>query len=174
MDENNHSSNFTTTLRFSAVITGQLKRNQFTTTLPLTLLTAMNTFFLSLLLTLTITTTLHATPALQPSHRDRPTRLARFDMGAYLIADQTKLRVNVEKQLGGWVSIQLVDPKGQVYFDHTLRPAETLVRLSLDLASLTDGDYMLNVSNGLEKIVRQIKITTPVPTTPTRSITVQP
>lgn len=130
----------------------------------------MNTFVLILMLTLPFTT--FATPVSQPSKKDRPTKLARYQTGAYLTADGTKLRVNIDKQLGGRVDVQLNDLNGTVYFDKTLSTTETKARLSLDLTELTDRDYWLKISNGLEVKIREIRIATRKPTIPTRSITI--
>ena len=108
----------------------------------------------------------------QPRKKNRPTELAQYQTSIYLGAHGTKLRVNVDKQLGGFVSIQFVDKLGNLYFDKTLEPFETTARISMDITDLDDGDYSLKVSNGLEVEVRTISITTPKPTTVSRSITV--
>lgn len=132
----------------------------------------MNTFVLSLLLTFTVQVATFAAPGPQPGKKDRPTQLARYQMGAYIAASGTKLRVNVDKELGGQVILQLIDLKGNIYYNQILNPADTIARLSLDLTNLTDGSYMLKLSNGLEMEVREIKISTQQPTTIGRSITV--
>lgn len=108
----------------------------------------------------------------QPRKKNRPTELAHYQTGVYLAAQGTKLRVNIDKQLGGSVSIQFVDKPGNVYFDKTLEPSETMARISMDITDLADGEYSLKISNGLEMEVRTISITTPRPTTVSRSITV--
>ncbi len=130
----------------------------------------MNTLILSSLLTLNLLTV--AAPALQPSQKDRPTKLARYQTGVYLMANGTKIRVNIDKQLGGQVYVQFIDLGNNLYLDRTLGPLEKEARLSLDLTGLTDGHYWLKVSNGLEVEVRKIKVTTPKPTVPKRSITI--
>ena len=108
----------------------------------------------------------------QPRKKNRPTELAHYQTGVFVAAHGTKLRVNIDKQLGGLVSIQLVDKLGNVYFDKTLEPSETMARISMDITDLADGEYSLKISNGLEMEVRTINITTPKPTTVSRSITV--
>ncbi len=84
----------------------------------------------------------------------------------------TRLRINVDKELGGQVEVQLKDVKGKLYFTQTMNPTDTSLRLNVDLSDLNDGDYVLKVSNGLEMIVRDIKITTKAPTNITRSLTI--
>ena len=138
---------------------------------PFTLAT-MNTFVTSLILSVTLSFTAFATPVSQPSRKDRPTKLARYQTGTYITADGTKLRVNIDKQLGGRVDVQLNDLHGTVYFDKSLSATETNARLSLNLTELTDGDYVLKISNGLEMEVREIRITTRKPIMSTRSITI--
>lgn len=121
----------------------------------------MNTFFCSLLLTLLTSVTMTTTdPIQQDSRRGRPTKLVRFNIGAYIAINGTTLRLNVDKQLGGLVYIQLVDRNGTLYYDQTLRADEDALRLSLDLGHLADNEYRVNVSNGLDTITREIKIAT--------------
>lgn len=132
----------------------------------------MNTFITSILLTLTVSFTTLATPTKQPSKKQSATKLAHYEMGAYLTADRTKLRLNVDKQVGGQVFITLVDQEGTTYFERQMRPLERTARLSIDLTDLMDGYYVLKVSNGLEMEVREVKITTAKPTTLVRSVTV--
>ncbi|MVM36601.1 hypothetical protein GO730_01180 [Spirosoma sp. HMF3257] len=133
----------------------------------------MNTTILSLLLAFSTNFTTFANPDLpQANKKNRPTKLAHYQVGAYLTADGTKLRVNVDKDLEGQVFLQLFDQKGKLYFDRLMDTGESIARLSLDLTDLDDGDYKLKISNGLEMEIREIKITTKQPTTLSRSITV--
>ncbi|GAB4044250.1 hypothetical protein [Spirosoma jeollabukense] len=127
----------------------------------------MSPLVLFILLSITVGPT---TP--QPRKKNRPTELAHYQTGIYLAAHGTKLRVNIDKQLGGLVFIQLVDKRGNLYFNKTLEPPETTARISMDITDLADGEYSLKISNGLEMEVRSISITTPKPTTVSRSITV--
>jgi hypothetical protein len=90
-----------------------------------------------------------------------------------LVNASGKLRVNVDKQLGGLVYIQLLDRKGYVYFNRTLFADEEIIRLSLDLSHLPVRDYVLKVSNGLEMVTRDVKIATVEPLVPTRTVTLQ-
>ena len=132
----------------------------------------MNTLLLALLLTFAFGFTPSATTRIQPSRKNRPTQLAHYQMGAYLAAQGTKLRVHIDKQLGGQVYVTLTDLKGNLYFDRTIGAVDTTARLSLDLTDLADGGYVLKVTNGLEMETREIKITTMKPTIAPRSITV--
>ncbi|WP_375445710.1 hypothetical protein [uncultured Fibrella sp.] len=131
----------------------------------------MNALIFSLLLTLTVSPTTLAGPIRQ-NKRDHPTKLVRFDVGA-LITGSGKLRVNVDKQLGGQVYVQLLDRSGHVYYNHTLYADEEFIRLNMDLSHLSANDYVLKVSNGLEMLTREIKITTVQPIQQVRSITIQ-
>ena len=132
----------------------------------------MNTFVKTLFLTLSVSLTTFATPINQPGKKSPPTRLARFEVAAYLSNEGNKLRLNVNKQLGGQVFVELIDKKGNQYFDYTLEALETTHRFSIDLAQLTDGEYKLKVSNGLEVVVRELTIKSREPAIPSRSITV--
>ena len=131
----------------------------------------MNSLIFSLLLTATVSLTTLAGPIRQ-GKRDHPTKLVRFDVGA-LVTGSGKLRVNVDKQLGGQVYVQLMDRAGHIFYNHTLYADEESVRLNMDLSHLSANDYILKVSNGLEMIAREIKITTVQPIQQVRSITIQ-
>ncbi len=138
----------------------------------LLILNPMNTFFRTLVLALSVSLTTVATPIDQPGKKSPPTQLARFEVGAYLTTAGTKLRLNVDKQLGGQVFVQLIDQKSNLYFDRTLSALDTSIRFSLDLSELLDGDYKLRVSNGLEVVVRELKIISREPVIAPRFITV--
>jgi hypothetical protein len=114
-----------------------------------------------------------STPALRhiKSETNSHAQLAQFQLSTYLISNGTRLRLSVDKQLGGKVIIQFMDSEGAEYYQQTLSPRDTMVRLTLDLAELKDGDYILKVSNGLEMELREIKIATSKPTVPTRQVT---
>ncbi len=101
---------------------------------------------------------------------NRNTQLAQFQLSAYLMSDGTRLRVNVDKQVGGKVTIQFVDSEGAEYYQLALYPQDTRTRFNLNLAELNDGDYVLKVSNGLEMELRKIKIATSKPTAPIRQV----
>jgi len=132
----------------------------------------MKTIVFSLLLAATVSLTSMSGPIRQNTKRNQPTKLVHFDVSA-LVSATGKLRVNVDKELGGLVYIQLMNRAGHVYFNRTLYADEELIRLSMDLSHLSANDYVLKVSNGLEMITRDIKITTIQPIERTRVITVE-
>lgn len=133
----------------------------------------MNTLAITVMLTLMLDSTAFVIPRSQPGKKDRPTKLARYQTGVYPTPNGTKLHVNIDKELGGRVTVQLNDRSGNNYFSQTLSRAETKLRLNLDLTELADGDYLLRVSNGLEREVRALRITTRQPTITPRSITMR-
>ncbi|WP_420147944.1 hypothetical protein [Spirosoma sp.] len=130
----------------------------------------MKTLATTLILLFAGILTTFATPGPGLNKKDHPTKVARYQVGAYLTIDKTKLRVNVDKELGGEIRIQLLDTDGNKYLDHALGATETSGRLSLDITSLPDGDYRLKVTNGLEMEVHNVKIATPAPARVNRSI----
>ena len=132
----------------------------------------MNSIIMPLLLAATVSLTPFPDPVGQNSKRNHPTKLVHFNAGI-LVTASGKLRVNVDKQLGGLVYVQLMDRHGHVFFDKTLYADEEMARLSLDLSHLTDDEYVLKVSNGLEMITRDVKITTVRPIQQIRSVTLQ-
>ncbi|MBN8822920.1 MULTISPECIES: hypothetical protein [unclassified Spirosoma] len=131
----------------------------------------MNTLLKTLLLTFLVSSTALADPGKTSGKKDHPTKLARYQVGTYITVMQ-KLRVNIDKQLGGEVSIKLTDAKGNLYYDHTLTSVDTIARLSLDLSDLNEGEYQLKITNGLEMEVRDIKISAKEPVVQSRKLTV--
>jgi hypothetical protein len=131
----------------------------------------MKTFALSMLFALSANAFGFNPPIIQSSQKQRATKLAHYRMSAYVAAKGNKLRVSVDKELGGQVSIQLMDMKGTVYVNQLMNSLDTMVRISMDISELTDGDYLLKVSNGLEMETRSIQISTKQPTALTRTIT---
>ncbi|MBD2701915.1 hypothetical protein IC229_14800 [Spirosoma sp. BT702] len=133
----------------------------------------MNTLLLSLLMTFTLTPGDSTTDRSdkQSGRRDRPTKLAHFQMSTYISAGG-KLNINVNKELGGQVNLQLADAAGKLYFEKIMQERDTTARFRLDVSDLKDGDYIIKVSNGLEVELREIKLLTPKPTPITRTLTV--
>ncbi|GAB3045019.1 hypothetical protein [Spirosoma pulveris] len=132
----------------------------------------MQSLIRSLLLALLVSFNVFSAPLIQTDKKDHPTKLARYQAGAYL-AGGTKLHVYIDKQVGGQVTIQLTDLKSKLYFDQTLKAVETTARLSLDLTALVDGEYRLKISNGLEVFIREVSISTPKPMVVPRSIKIE-
>lgn len=133
----------------------------------------MNTFIMPLFLAFIVSSIKFTTTVSLPDKRDCPTKLARYQTAVYPTANGKKLRVNIDKQVGGRVDLQLHDSNGTVYYNQTLSASETKARISLDLSDLADGYYVLSVSNGLDVIRRDVRITTSQPTLTPRLITVR-
>ncbi|WP_338874773.1 hypothetical protein WBJ53_04050 [Spirosoma sp. SC4-14] len=131
----------------------------------------MNAFsgFLPVSLTLVLSMMVSIAPTL--AQKARPTKLAHYEIGSYITADSTRLRVNVNKELGGEVHVHLVDITGHVLFEQLMDQADTTVRLSLNLMELAAGNYALKVSNGLDVTIREFQIISRKPVRPSRTIT---
>ena len=121
------------------------------------LLTSMKTLTLCLLLTMTVGQVANATAPVEPGKKTRSAKFTQYEIGAYVTING-KLVVSVDKQLGGRVSIQLLDEKGHVNFEEFMKPVDTTARYRLDLSNLTEGRYMLKISNGLEMVLREVMI----------------
>ncbi|GAB3945420.1 hypothetical protein GCM10028805_14460 [Spirosoma harenae] len=133
----------------------------------------MNAFAKPLLfLMLCVSVSVLADPGKKLGKNDHPTKLAYYQIGTY-IDKAEKLHVNVNKQLGGDVSVHLIDPNGNQCYHYVMGSEETMIRLKMDLSELPDGNYQLRVSNGLELEVRDVKISTRTPAVvSTRQLTV--
>ncbi len=132
----------------------------------------MNTLIMPLFLAFIVSSSKFTTLTSPPGKRTSPTTLARYQTAVYPTANGKKLRVNIDKQVGGRVTIQLHAIDGTLYFDETLSQSDTMARINLDLSELADGHYVLSVSNGLDLVRRDVRITTNQPTLTPRLITV--
>lgn len=131
----------------------------------------MNAFavFLAISVNMALLSVVSISPAL--GQKARPTKLAHYAIGSYITADSTRLRINVDKELGGQVQVHLLDIAGHILFERIMDQADTSARLSLNLMELEAGNYVIKVSNGLEATIREFQLISRKPLRPKRTIT---
>ncbi|MDB5242414.1 MAG: hypothetical protein JWP57_3039 [Spirosoma sp.] len=99
--------------------------------------------------------------------------VSTFKTGIYTSVSG-KLHIALDKQSGGPVDIRLKSSTGDLLYNRHLGKNETTLRTRLNLDNLTDGDYVLEITNGIEKTSQTITIKTEQPTSFGRIIQTQP
>jgi hypothetical protein len=131
----------------------------------------MKTFLKPLLLSFTLSlVTLSATLA-DSNPGNRIATAATFKTGIYSTAEG-KLQIALEKETGGAVDIKLKNADGKVYFTQRLGKKEKAVRLRLNLSELPDGEYKLEVSNGVDVTTHNVLLSTKQPSIPSRLVAI--
>lgn len=103
---------------------------------------------------------------------NRPTAPDTYKVGMYVSAKTTTLNVMVEKQAGSTVIIRLKDKNGHLLATHALKSNNERSRSKFNLSELTDGTYQVEITNGQDVTVKEIKLTTQKPVVETRFIAI--
>ena len=129
----------------------------------------MKTLIKSLLVALSLGVAASATTTLDAKPIGRPTGVATYKTGIYTSANG-KLNIALDKQVGGSVNVQLKTVSGEVLYNQYIGKNERTFRRRLDLNELTDGTYVVEITNGVETTRQTISISTKNPATPGRTI----
>lgn len=84
----------------------------------------------------------------------------RFRVGMYRIKDTVTMNLLVEKQKGERLSIRLLNQKGDVLMEDILAKQANKIGRKLNFSEIADGVYTLEVSDGSEKVVKSIFLST--------------
>ncbi|WP_080239184.1 hypothetical protein [Spirosoma rigui] len=102
-----------------------------------------------------------------------PTKPSSFDASVF-VTKANKIRLAVEKKNTDPVSVTLrhVDQKNTVLFNQQMGRKQTKMALQLDVDTLDDGVYELEIRSSTGSIVKQVTLATPsVQATSNRTIT---
>jgi maltodextrin utilization protein YvdJ len=127
--------------------------------------TLIKSLFLALSLSLVVVSMSNAKPG-------RPA-VSTFKTGIYTSVTG-KLHIALNKQSGGSVDIRLKDSTGDLLYYRHLGKNDTTLRTRLNLDNLADGDYVLEITNGIEKTSQTISIKTNQPMPFQRIIQTEP
>ncbi|RYC68337.1 T9SS type A sorting domain-containing protein [Spirosoma sordidisoli] len=128
--------------------------------------TLITAFVVALSLTVASVAPASANPITRPT---RPASVASYQSGVYTTAEG-KVQIGLDKQLGGKVSIRLVNSQGKELYQEQVGKRQQQVRLRLDVSSLPDGSYTVEISNGVETTSHALTIATAQPSESTRRI----
>ena len=129
----------------------------------------MKSLIKPLLIALSFSVATAATTTLDAKPIGRPTGVATYKTGIYTSANG-KLNIALDKQVGGPVNVQLKTVDGTVLYSQYVGKNERTYRKRLDLNELTDGTYVVEITNGVETTRQTISLSTTNPTTPVRII----
>lgn len=125
----------------------------------------MKTLISPLLLALSLS---FATVSISEAKPGRPA-VASFKTGIYTTLTG-KLNIALDKQAGGPVDIQLKNSTGGLLYSQHLGKKEAQFRTRLNVDDLADGDYQLEITNGVETTRQTVTLKTKQPTALNRII----
>ena len=102
----------------------------------------------------------------------RPTGVATYKSSVYASVSG-KLNIALDKQMGGSVIIRLKGADGSVLFNQYVGKNEQKYRSRLDMNELPDGQYELEITNGLETTRQTVTMSTPKTAAPERIVLTQ-
>ena len=102
---------------------------------------------------------------------DRPTAVATYKTGIYSTVSG-KLTIALDKATGGAVDILLKGADGKILFSQHLGKNDQTYRTRLNLNDLEDGVYQLEITNGVETTTQTVTLSTKLPSTPNRIVSV--
>ncbi|QJD80259.1 T9SS type A sorting domain-containing protein [Spirosoma rhododendri] len=94
---------------------------------------------------------------------------AAYEVSMYT-ATNGNLRLALDKQKGGRVTVSMKNDKGNTLFTQYVGKRETQSRFMFDISALPDGVYTVEISNGAETKTQELTINTPKEQLPARQI----
>lgn len=87
-----------------------------------------------------------------------------FDIGMYNIKNTSKIRLMLEKAKGDVLIVQLRNEAGDVLHKEVVNKRNTFYSANFQLDGLKDGTYQFEIESNNEKVVREVTVSTNVPT----------
>lgn len=98
---------------------------------------------------------------LQVHTNDTPS--VSFEVGVYPVQRSSKLHVAVAKHHHKRLNLRLVNPKNEVLYQETVGKHQAKYQRKLDLSTLPDGVYQLQITDGQDTVVREVNLSTSKP-----------
>lgn len=112
-----------------------------------------------------------AVAAPQPARECKNNDCGTFQVGLYRVKDSLSMRLMMEKKAGERVSVRLMNQKGQVLHEEMVNKKQQKYACNFDFSTIRDGRYTLEISNGTERIKKDINLTTmDIVETPSRTL----
>ncbi len=131
----------------------------------------MKTFVKSLLIGCSLSLISLTASFATPNPINRPGVVATYKAGIYT-TKEGKLSIALDKEQGLPVDLRLKNSKGDVYFFQHLNKKAKTFRVRLDMSELPDGDYHVEITNGVALSVQLVTISTQSPITPNRLVAI--
>ncbi|MDP5120401.1 MAG: hypothetical protein NWQ46_02310 [Spirosomaceae bacterium] len=87
-----------------------------------------------------------------------------FDIGMYNVKNTSKVRLMLEKAKGDVLTIKLRDADGEVIHTEVVNKKNTFYSTNFQLDGLKDGTYQFEITGKNEKVIREVTVSTNVPT----------
>ncbi len=126
--------------------------------------TLVNTLLIALTLVSSAATFSTAKPIVRPVKQ-----AAAYEVGIYTAIDGN-LRLALDKQKGGRVTICIKNAQGRKLLTEYAGKGETKSRYNFNVNELPDGVYTVEISNGVQTTTHELTINTPKAETPSRQI----
>ncbi|RRB01121.1 hypothetical protein [Larkinella rosea] len=92
-----------------------------------------------------------------------PTSSVRSYQSSLYTDAQGKLRVAVDKLVGGVVEVRLVNSRGHEFFVQRVGKRQKTARIMMDISTLPDGAYQVVITDGFHARVNHLTLTTQQP-----------
>ncbi|GAB2779251.1 hypothetical protein GCM10027275_23490 [Rhabdobacter roseus] len=96
----------------------------------------------------------------KPTQECKNNRCETFGVGMYRIQNTLKMNLLIEKQEGERLTVRLLNEQGQVLHEDLLTKKQKKYARRLDFSEIKDGRYTVEITNGQERIVKQINLST--------------
>lgn len=132
----------------------------------------MKTIVNSLLVAFALTlTTFSVSNADNNKPAGQPKKVAAFQSSLYTNLSG-KVQIAVQKETGGKVMVRLTDAAGKEVFAKEFSKRQKAARLSLDVSNLPDGNYQVEITNGVDRTTQELMLSTQKPNVATRFVAI--
>ena len=87
-----------------------------------------------------------------------------FDIGMYNVKNTSKIRLMLEKAKGDVLTVKLRSETGEVIHKEVINKKSTFYSTNFQLDGLKDGTYQFEITSDNEKVIREVTVSTNVPT----------
>ncbi|WP_044172389.1 hypothetical protein [Flectobacillus major] len=101
-----------------------------------------------------------------------PTKTKSFEVGMYQSKNTNKMNVLIEKVVGKKVTILVKTEKGEILSTETVAKGTDSYHGKFDLDALKDGKYIFEITDGTEKVIKNINLETPKSVEVSREISI--
>lgn len=83
-----------------------------------------------------------------------------FEVGMYRVKNSLSMRLLMEKNLGERVSVRLLNDNGQTLYEEVVGKHTNKYARNFDFSQIQDGSYILEITNGEERVEKDINLST--------------
>ena len=102
-----------------------------------------------------------------------PTKSKTFEVGMYQSVNTLKMNVMIEKSTDKNLSVVLKNEKGEILYNERVMKGTKMYHGKYDLSELADGKYTFEFTKGDEKVIKEVNLSSEVPSENSRQIVVE-